>query len=184
MFGIANAVAYERLMVQAKRPAPSAILTCLGLSHWIDVESTGRDKWSPEEGQVVLDLLRRLAAAGVPANLYIVTPFVVVADNLRRIVADSGVLTAWTEDAYAWTRERVGTVHTVQGREAEAVILVLGAPNREQSGARGWAGGRPNLLNVALTRAQEAIYVVGNRKLWRDAGVFSALHDGLPRPPS
>jgi len=43
-------------------------------------------------------------------------------------------------------------VHTVQGREAEAVIFVLGAPASAQTGARGWAGGRPNLLNVAVTR--------------------------------
>ncbi|WP_210242189.1 MULTISPECIES: AAA domain-containing protein [unclassified Mesorhizobium] len=57
--------------------------------------------------------------------------------------------------------ERVGTVHTVQGREAEAIFFILGAPNAEQRGARGWAGGRPNLLNVAVTRAKEVVYVIG-----------------------
>jgi len=82
-------------------------------------------------------------------------------------------------EPHAWTRERIGTVHTVQGREAEAVIFVLGAPNPEQRGARGWAGGRPNLLNVAATRAQEAFYVVGNRELWKNAGVFQSLHNML-----
>ena len=179
MFGIANALAYERQMVQAKAARASAILACLGPSRWIDIAVEGRDKWCPEEGAAVLDLLRRLAEAGIPANLYIVTPFVVVADNLRSLVEGSGILSAWTTDARAWTKERIGTVHTVQGREAEAVIFVLGAPNLDQDGARGWAGGRPNLLNVALTRAQEAVYIVGNRKLWRDAGVFGALHDGL-----
>ena len=51
--------------------------------------------------------------------------------------------------------ERVGTIHTVQGREAEAVIFVLGAPNADQTGARAWAGKEPNLLNVAVTRAKE-----------------------------
>ena len=53
----------------------------------------------------------------------------------------------------------------VQGREAEAVIFVLGAPLAQQRGARGWAGGQPNLLNVAITRAQERLYVIGNRKM-------------------
>jgi hypothetical protein len=69
---------------------------------------------------------------------------------------------------------------TVQGREAEAVIFVLGAPSVAQVGARNWAGRRPNLLNVAATRAKEALYVIGNRTLWREAGVFSALDRRLP----
>jgi superfamily I DNA and/or RNA helicase len=78
-----------------------------------------------------------------------------------------------------WLYERVGTVHTVQGREAEAVIFVLGAPELQQTGARGWAGGKPNLLNVAVTRAKEAIYVIGNKELWRSAGLFRELSDRL-----
>lgn len=60
----------------------------------------------------------------------------------------------------------------MQGREADAVILVLGVPATHQAGARNWAGGRPNILNVAVTRAKEALYVVGNRSLWNKAGVF------------
>jgi superfamily I DNA and/or RNA helicase len=82
-------------------------------------------------------------------------------------------------DEGQWLIERVGTVHTAQGREAEAVIIVLGAPNPSQHGARGWAGGRPNILNVAVTRAKDVVYVVGNRKLWREAGVFGDLNKFL-----
>lgn len=180
MFGIANAVAYQHLMVHAKTQKASAIKDCLGPSRWIDVRGSSRDKWCPEEGQVVLDLLRRLATAGVPPDVYIVSPFRMVEENLSRLLLESGVLVPLTPDPGKWVRERVGTVHTVQGREAEAVVFVLGAPDPAQRGARGWAGGRPNLLNVALTRAQEVAYVIGSRQLWRDAGVFGALHDGMP----
>jgi superfamily I DNA and/or RNA helicase len=60
------------------------------------------------------------------------------------------------------------------------VIFVLGAPSPSQVGARNWAGGRPNLLNVAVSRAKEALYVVGNRRLWREAGLFSTLAERLP----
>jgi len=33
------------------------------------------------------------------------------------------------------------------------------------------AGGRPNLLNVAVTRAKEVLYVIGNRQLWQGARI-------------
>lgn len=112
-------------------------------------------------------------------DLYIVTPFVVVQDRLRERIRRSGLLDNWVENPSRWPYERIGTVHTVQGREAEAVILALGAPLARQTGARGWAGGRPNLLNVAVSRAQEVLYVVGNRDLWKKAGVFSELNDRI-----
>jgi hypothetical protein len=176
MFSISNSVAYEHLMVNAKPVTISKIRNLLGPSRWIDVEGSGFDKWSAAEGNEVLELLKGLASADFVPDLYIITPFVVVADNVRRLLLSSRVLERWTEDPETWVYERVGTVHTVQGREAEAVIFVLGAPDPHQSGARNWAGGRPNLLNVAVTRAKEVLYVVGNRGLWRDAGFFRELH--------
>jgi ABC-type branched-subunit amino acid transport system ATPase component len=180
MFGIANSVAYGRQMVQAKKPAPTRIGEILGPSRWIHVEGPAEEKWCPEEGEVALCLLRRLADVGISPDLFLVTPFVVVADNLRRLVREDALTARWTEDSRAWARDRVGTIHTVQGREAEAVIFVLGAPAPQQTGARNWAGGRPNLINVAVTRAKERLYVIGNRDLWRQAGLFAKLADGLP----
>jgi hypothetical protein len=177
MFGIANAVAYAGMMVSVKTPGRSPIRDVLGPSAWMHVEGAPEDKWCEEEGELVLTLLRQLAAAGVEPDLYIVTPFVIVAERLRRLVRESGVLNGWAPDRTSrdWAHERIGTVHTAQGREAEVVILVLGAPSAAQAGARNWAGGRPNLLNVAVTRAKEVLYVVGNRQLWREAGVFREL---------
>ena len=153
----------------------------LGPSRWIHVDGSAQEKWSPEEGEAVLSLLAQLREAAVAPDLYVVTPFVVVAEQLRRRVRDSGVLNGWVGNARDWTQERIGTVHTVQGREAEAVIFVLGAPAYEQTGARSWAGQTPNLLNVAVTRAKERLYVIGNRRLWRTAGLFGELDARLPR---
>jgi superfamily I DNA and/or RNA helicase len=104
-----------------------------------------------------------------------VTPFVDVQNGLRSLLVSSSILEGWVENSREWVNERVGTVHTVQGREAEAVIFVLGAPEASQRGARAWAGKTPNLLNVAVTRAKEAVYVVGCREAWKDAGFFQAL---------
>jgi formylglycine-generating enzyme required for sulfatase activity len=177
MFGIANAIAYAGMMVLAKTPGCSPIRDVLGPSAWIHVEGTPEEKWCEEEGELVLRLLRQLAAAKVEPDLYIITPFVIVAERLRCLVRESEVLCGWVSDECSrdWARERIGTVHTAQGREAEAVIFVLGAPSPTQTGARNWAGGRSNLLNVAVSRAREVLYVIGNRRLWREAGVFREL---------
>lgn len=67
-----------------------------------------------------------------------------------------------------------------QGKEAEAVVLVLGAPAPQAAGARRWAGGEPNLLNVAASRAKRRLYVIGDRRSWRAAGVFRTLAAHLP----
>ena len=179
MFSISNRVAYENLMVQAKPERPSTIRDVLGPSRWIDVTGSVQEKWCPEEGDTVIDLLSTLRNAGCQPDLYIVTPFVIVQNKLREKIRASGLLTEWVDKPESWVYEHVGTVHTVQGREAEAVIFVLGAQKQEQRGARGWAGGRPNLLNVATTRAKEAIYVVGNANLWKNAGMFRHLHQKL-----
>ncbi|QIB36455.1 DEAD/DEAH box helicase [Ancylobacter pratisalsi] len=181
MFGIANRIAYENLMVAAKAAAPSPIRDLLGPSRWIDISGSGTDKWCPEEGRAAVDMIEHIVAAGLTPDLYVVTPFVQVADGLRRAIRESAALAAGIPSLDSWAYERVGTIHTVQGREAEAVIFVLGAPNADQTGARGWAGREPNLLNVAVTRAKEALYVLGNRRLWRSAGVFADLDAVLAR---
>ncbi|MDR0329830.1 MAG: hypothetical protein LBH99_04140 [Rickettsia sp.] len=117
-----------------------------------------------------------LKSASIFPNLYIVSPFKFVAGNLRKIIKDHHVLDSWiTTDTNLWFNERIGTIHTVQGREAEAVILVLGAQAPNQNKTRIWAGKSPNILNVAVTRAKEVIYVIGNKSLWKETGVFREL---------
>jgi len=74
MFEIANRVAYENLMVQAKRARSSAIRELLGPSRWLHVVGSGSDKWCPAEGDVTLKLVEQILAAGADPALYIVTP--------------------------------------------------------------------------------------------------------------
>lgn len=184
MFRISNEIAYSELMVKATPDRTSVIRNVLGPSHWIDVEPTRtEDKWSEAEGQSVTNLLRRLGDAGVPElDIYIISPFRIVAQRLRERIGASGVLKPWTDKPWEWTRDRVGTVHTVQGREADTVIFVLGAALPLQNGARHWAGGSVNLLNVATTRAKENLYVVGARSMWAEAGHFRTLVSQVQPP--
>jgi DNA helicase related protein len=67
-------------------------------------------------------------------------------------------------------RIRANTIHTMQGQEAKVVIFILGGAS---AGARAWASAKPNLLNVALTRAKEYIYIVGDKDAWGGLNYFS-----------
>lgn len=180
MFDVSNEIAYSNLMVHAKSATPDNAV--LGHSKWFDVvsQSGQTDKWYPDEGTVLIEKLSHLRRGGVDPDIYVVTPFVVVQDNLRKEILASGVLGDWVKEPKTWVEQRVGTVHTVQGREAEIVFFVLGAQAPSQRGARAWAGGNPNLVNVAVTRAKTSIYVIGNREAWKSASHFSTLSRFLP----
>ncbi len=177
MFDISNRVAYGNLMVQAKSPSVSRLKSIIGESRWIHVESEWDEKWAPLEGEVVLKILNHLRKNQCAPDLYVVTPFAIVQNKIRERLHNSGILNGWVENPRRWLYDHVGTVHTVQGREAEAIVFVLGAQDPEQVRARLWAGQNPNLVNVAVTRAKEALYVVGNLNLWKDCGYFKELAD-------
>lgn len=183
MFGLANRIAYDGLMVHAVGQRPAArIRSVLGPSAWFDVDGEATTKWCLAEGEMVLSLLRRISDRGIKdPNVFVITPFRIVAQEMRRLISDrQGGADLFGDDMRAWASERVGTIHTFQGREAEAVVLLLGAPARHQHGARAWAGGTPNILNVAATRAQRALYVVGSRAAWLGAGYFGHLASAVP----
>lgn len=78
-----------------------------------------------------------------------------------------------------WCKERVGTVHTFQGKEEDSVLFVLGADARHASSAN-WACANPNIVNVALTRARRRFYVVGDRAVWGGLRPFLWAVDQLP----
>ena len=183
MFKISNHVAYDGLMVYGTPPGNSQIGKILGESLWID--NSGADaigKWSETEGKWAVDLLRKLLDAGLEdPDIFIITPFRIVAQKLREMIrSDRSIADRLPEKAWDWTRDRVGTVHTFQGKEADAVVIVLGAPLDTSVGARRWAGHPPNILNVAVTRAKRRVYVIGKREAWKDAGAFSHLVQMLP----
>jgi hypothetical protein len=176
MFDIANRIAYAEQMVFATPAGPSQIRDILGPSAWIDVDAPSADKWVEAEGRLIARAISKLCEA-LPMfpDLYIICPFKMPADRLRALLRDTpAVLPGLSASARrGWIKKRVGTVHTFQGKEAEVVILMLGAGRGAKAGSRSWAGRTPNLLNVAATRAKRALYIVGNRSEWQVAGVFS-----------
>jgi hypothetical protein len=182
MFTISNKVAYGNLMIHAANQPPSLIRDVLGESRWIDLRGRAQDKWCAEEGELMITMLKKLVYSGIDApDMYIITPFRDVAYKMRvRLNQEKALFQRMNQDIYPWLRDRIGTIHTFQGKEAEAVFMILGAQDPNQHGARSWAGSKPNLLNVAATRAKNAFYVIGNHELWSKCGTFNVLQQTLP----
>jgi len=182
MFTVANRIAYASQMVQGRvddagQPLPTPFSCVLGQSAWFDVASTRvRHPVSEDELDVLrqcLTALRREPAHGEddkPVRLYVISPFRKVKNACQKVVKDG-----------QFDGVECGTVHTFQGKEAAIVFLVLGAaPGAQGAGARAWATGAPNLLNVAITRAKCRLYVIGDAQQWARLDYVRELHAALP----
>ena len=196
MFEVSNKIAYDGMMVYGVPPRPDFDL--LTQDTWLDVRAqpTGSSKWNPVEGSYVvatLDTIRQriarqmeseLADAGtefpawaandqtrkleltrrVTEAVFVVSPFRDIVDNLRKEVGSR-----LSSDS-----NRLGTVHTTQGKEADIVLLVLGTAT-DQARSRNWASKTPNLLNVAVTRARRRLVVIGDYRNWSKHRNFEVL---------
>jgi hypothetical protein len=90
MFAISNEVAYAGKMVQAKEPKTSKVLEVLGPSRWLHVTGAGSGKWCAAEADAVVDLLRRLVDQGIEEpDIFFITPFRIVAQNMRSVLSAS-----------------------------------------------------------------------------------------------
>jgi superfamily I DNA and/or RNA helicase len=164
MFSLSNTIAYNGQMVKVVADMPFDVLT--GDSGWIDV-GTGtvyEGHAIVEELQVLADLLAQLTLYS--GRVFVISPFRSIAEICKREHNDHGHV-------------ECGTIHTFQGKEADIVILVLGTHAGDET-ARNWVASSPNMLNVAITRAQKRLYVIGNRRVWSRHRYFSYLAKELP----
>jgi hypothetical protein len=164
MFAIVNEIAYDHQMIDHTPPRPELALPP---SAWLDVAGEGSEgHWIPEEGELLERLLRQLGVVVDFRQVFVITPFRDIANRLARYREEYPGITA-------------GTVHTAQGKEADVVVLVLGGyPHR--TGDKRWAAAKPNLLNVAVSRAKRRLYVIGNRRAWAGYPYFNTLAAALP----
>ena len=170
MFDLANRIAYDGAMVygthapSADKETPARLLT-----GWIHASGKSSGNWVDSEGVALERLLAVLSSHGVPLDtIAVITPFQDVRNQLKDRLPGKIVR---------------GTIHTMQGKEAAVIILVLGG-NSDSDGAREWAVSKPNLLNVAATRAKRRLYVIGDRNDWKQRKLFCNVMELLPSLPS
>lgn len=187
MFSLANRIAYDGKMVYGlgeRRPAGDAA-PYFGESAWIDIGGTveGRQTVFEQIDFVAALLVDSYAKFNQLPNLYVISPFKEVKNALIREMrrperwCNAEAPTDSLLDR--WLEARVGTVHTFQGKEEDIVIMILGT-DAGTKGAAQWAASKPNLLNVALTRAKRQFYMVADHGLWREQKYFADVATDLP----
>ena len=181
MFTVANRVAYAGQMIAAG-PLLPAVRSPLGESRWFNVHGKSSDLHLVHEEMDCLSACLHKCLYDWPqaqdkdgwrdAEIFIISPFRKVAaachELLREMDLDKNLASC-------------GTIHTFQGREADIVFLVLGSsPGKAGWGSRQWAAQKPNILNVAITRARSLLYVIGNIRDWQKHPFFSILAEEIP----
>ncbi|WP_353854152.1 ATP-binding protein [Bacillus sp. Bos-x628] len=156
MFTISNAIAYDNKMVLAEKEQ--------GKSAWIDIKgkATNRQFVEKQAEWISKEIYEKWSVSSELPNIYVISPFTAVKNGLKRSIRSYLKKRDLPKKAVdAWTKNSVGTVHTFQGKEAEIVYFVVGT-DENSDGAANWSCSKPNLINVAVTRAKKEFYIVGD----------------------
>lgn len=187
MFTLANHIAYDnKMVIEPHRRTPAALKVAMGESAWIEIDGPCSHKQVvPAQIDFVAEVLLALyRKGGELPQVYVISPFKAVREALRKRIAEivwHGPAKPPSKTAIdVWCKAAVGTVHTFQGKEQAAVLMVLGVDDNGLSSAE-WAAGKSNLLNVALTRAQQNFYMIGAGNVWRERNFFSVAYTALPQ---
>jgi superfamily I DNA and/or RNA helicase len=123
----------------------------------------------------MIELLRRMHDEDDVSfdRICVLSPFRDVVNQADRNIRDKF-------GADAFPEKQIGTVHTMQGRETDVVVLVLGTDPSPSKRARDWAARPPNLLNVAVSRARRRLFIIGSLAEWGEIQNFSEAARVLP----
>jgi hypothetical protein len=177
MFRISNSIAYANKMIYGagEDTGPGGI----GPSRWIHLPAEHSDgHWVEDQALRAMELVEVLSGGELKVKgqfkVYVITPFRTVAVKIKQLLH-----LRYGDDS----KGMAGTVHTFQGKEAEHVIFLLGGNPSSPGVISTFAGAKPNLVNVAVTRAKRRLYVIGDRGFWTGPSdvnqIFNRLADHL-----
>ena len=161
MFDISNEISYNGIMKKSTPVKNKPVI--FEKSLWIEAagaEIGNKNHFVEAHAAIVCELLDRAFANsyndedvskhGNP-SIYIISPFTSVVKGIKAFLKKK-------RPNYNMNN-KIGTVHTFQGKEAAEVIFLLGCDNQKGSeGAIKWVNN--NIVNVAATRAKNRFYVV------------------------
>ncbi|CAG9000604.1 MAG: hypothetical protein CENE_02604 [Candidatus Celerinatantimonas neptuna] len=181
MFSISNKIAYNEKMFHGNENPEGKPHPVWGNSCWIDISGEVDGKhYVPEQGLSVARMIHLFyqQTCQLP-DVYIISPFRKVAHRTREEIFYYLCFQGLKRAVVAkWLTGRTGTVHTFQGKEEQAVIFVLGV-SESTKGSADWASGKPNILNVAVTRAKKQVYIVGSKQVWSGLDHFCIANELL-----
>jgi len=184
MFEIANIIAYNNRMIKGADDKYSIndLLPeyCNKGSLWIHVDF---DKSENKDGvikaeinalrRLVYDMESKIKDKNInindfvkEKNIFIITPFKAVES---RLYSDLNKYALEQALANKNLGRYIGTIHTFQGKESKIVIIVLGGKNEK---SMSWVSQKPNMLNVAITRAKEFCFIIGDKNKWEKQNYF------------
>ncbi|EAI3229561.1 AAA domain-containing protein [Campylobacter coli] len=157
IFELSNKIAYGGMMIYGKKNENTLQLQ----NTWYNIKE---EQWNGNCNEREIEYLHILLDEITQYDLEIgiITPFVDVKQKLKDIANKYNNL----------KNDKIGTIHTMQGKEADIIILILGGNNEN---ARNWVASRPNLINVALTRAKNTIFIIGNKEKYIKLNYFNHL---------
>ena len=138
---------------------PMMFIDTAGADYDEELEPDGASRRNPAEGRLVLEKIRQLLEAGLPAaEIAVITPYAAQVRWLREHATDAAL--------------EIDTVDGFQGREKEAVVISLVRSNRE--GEIGFLADTRR-MNVALTRPRRKLIVVGDSATLGGHSFYAAL---------
>jgi superfamily I DNA and/or RNA helicase len=192
MFSISNMVAYNNRMFNKTVPPKTEKKFLLERSTWFDIQGKevgNKNHTVNNQIELTMRLIEEAVTQfdGLP-DIYIITPFTSVKRSLHQKLSpllqrllpdiDDGVIRDWV-------KESCGTIHAFQGKETSEVLLVLGCDEQKGKGAALWVGQKPNIINVAISRAKYRIGIIGSYSLWRNIPyvkeVCKVMEDAIDR---
>lgn len=158
----ANKYVYDNRMIITKEDKPKDFMesnVC-----FLDIRGVkSQSHVNQSEANVIGILVKKLTEKYEPSDIAVIAPYKNQVAVLREVIDNDDI--------------QVGTVHSFQGKDKEVVVMSLTIHSERDASAKGFIGGKPNMLNVAFTRAKQQLFIVGNFSVLENTEKINYLYN-------